>query len=141
MMNSMIKENDVTFKELEKNIYTWVSQIRREFTKGFLERYDQRLKEDRDKKKCRNKGAKQITITNCVGEVTYQRIAYEVTEEDETRCFVYPLDEILEPDCKEALEQIEAKKYAEAKYRGMKKVIKHGIVFCEKECMVMMAPK
>ena len=39
MMNSMIKENGVTFKELEKNIYAWVCQIGREFTKEFLERY------------------------------------------------------------------------------------------------------
>ena len=38
MMNSMIKENGVTFKELEKNIYAWVCQIGREFTKEFLER-------------------------------------------------------------------------------------------------------
>lgn len=36
MMNSMIKENGVTFKELEKNIYAWVCQIGREFTKEFL---------------------------------------------------------------------------------------------------------
>ena len=40
MMNSMIKENGVTFKQLEKNIYAWVCQIGREFTKEFLERYD-----------------------------------------------------------------------------------------------------
>ena len=50
MMNSMIKENGVTFKELEKNIYAWVCQIGREFTKEFLERYDRMLMEDRDKK-------------------------------------------------------------------------------------------
>ena len=56
MMNSMIKENGVTFKELEKNIYAWVCQIGREFTKEFLERYDRILMEDRDKKKYRNKG-------------------------------------------------------------------------------------
>ena len=55
MMNSMIKENGVTFKELEKNIYAWVCQIGREFTKEFLERYDRMLMEDRDKKKYRNK--------------------------------------------------------------------------------------
>ena len=29
MMNSMIKENGVTFKQLEKNIYAWVCQIGR----------------------------------------------------------------------------------------------------------------
>ena len=46
MMNSMIKENGVTFKQLEKNIYAWVCQIGREFTKEFLERYDWMLLED-----------------------------------------------------------------------------------------------
>ena len=44
----------------------------------------------------------------------------------------------LETACKEALEQIEEKKYAEGlKRRGMKKVIKYGIAFCGKECMVV----
>ena len=42
--------------------------------------------------------------------------------------------------CAEALKQIEDKKYAEGlKRRGMKKMIKYGIAFCEKECMVMTA--
>lgn len=41
--------------------------------------------------------------------------------------------------CKEALNQIEEKKYAEGlKRRGTKKIIKYGIAFCEKECMVVM---
>ena len=71
MMSLMIKENGVTFKELEKNIYAWICQIGREFTKEFLERYDRILMEGRDKKKYRNKG---------------------------TRRFVYLLDETLELD-------------------------------------------
>ena len=82
MMNSMIKENGVIFKELEKNIYAWVCQIGREFTKEFLERYDRMLMEDRDKKKYRNKGARQTTVKTVYGEVTYQRMVYEVIEED-----------------------------------------------------------
>lgn len=98
MMNSMIKENGVTFKELEKNIFAWVCQIGREFTKEFLERYDRMLMENRDKKKYRNKGARQTAIKTVYGEVTYQRIVYEVNEEDGTRCFVYLLDETLELD-------------------------------------------
>ena len=98
MMNSMIKENGVTFKELEKNIYAWVCQIGREFTKEFLERYDRMLMEDRDKKKYRNKGTRQTTVKTVYGEVTYRRTVYEVTEEDETRRFVYLLDETLELD-------------------------------------------
>lgn len=89
MMSSMIKENSVTFKELEKNIYAWVCQIGREFTKEFLERYDQMLMENRDKKKYRNKGARRTTVKTVYGEVT---------EEDGTRRFVYLLDETLELD-------------------------------------------
>ncbi len=98
MMSSIIKENGVTFKELEKNIYAWVCQIGREFTKEFLERYDRMLMEGRDKKKYRNKGARQTTVKTVYGEVTYQRIVYEVTEEDGTRRFVYLLDETLDLD-------------------------------------------
>lgn len=38
--------------------------------------------EGRDKKKYRNKGARQTTVKTVYGEVTYQRTVYEVTEED-----------------------------------------------------------
>lgn len=52
----------------------------------------------------------------------------------------YADDGNLEAACKKALEQIEEKKYAEGlNRRGIKKLIKYGIAFCEKECMVMMA--
>ena len=98
MINSMIKENGVTFKILEKNIYAWVCQTGREFTKEFLERYDRMLMGGRDKKKYRNKGARQTTVKTVYGEVTYQRTVYEVNEEDGTRRFVYLLDETLELD-------------------------------------------
>ena len=49
----------------------------------------------------------------------------------------YADDGKLETACADALEQIEEKKYAEGlKRRGMKKIIKYGIAFYEKECMV-----
>lgn len=52
----------------------------------------------------------------------------------------YADDGRLEAACAEALQQIEDKKYAEGlKRRGMKKIIKYGMAFCEKECMVVMA--
>ena len=48
-----------------------------------------------------------------------------------------PVDGIVEKACGEALKQIEEKKYAEGlKRRSMKKIIKYGIAFYEKECMV-----
>ncbi len=52
----------------------------------------------------------------------------------------YAEDGNLEAACGNALKQIEEKKYAEGlKRRGTKKIIKYGIAFCEKECMVLMA--
>lgn len=50
MMKSIINENGVTFKELEKKIFAWVCEIGRQFTQEFLERYDRMLMEDRNKK-------------------------------------------------------------------------------------------
>ena len=52
----------------------------------------------------------------------------------------YADDGDLEKACREALEQIEEKKYAEGlRRRSMKKIIRYGIAFYEKECMVVMA--
>ena len=51
----------------------------------------------------------------------------------------YADDGNLERACKEALKQIEEKKYAEGlNRRGMKRILKYGIAFYEKECLVMM---
>ena len=52
----------------------------------------------------------------------------------------YAHDGNLEKACGEALRQIEEKQYAAGlQRRGMKRVLKYGIAFCEKECMVAMA--
>lgn len=54
----------------------------------------------------------------------------------------YADDGNLEKACAEALEQIEEKKYAQGLKRwGTKKILKYGIAFYEKECMVVMALK
>ena len=96
MMKTMIAENGVTFKELEKNIYKWICELGQSFTKEFLERYDRMLMKERDKTKYRHKGLRQTTIKTVYGEVTYNRAIYEVVEEDGTKHFVYLLDETLE---------------------------------------------
>ena len=46
----------------------------------------------------------------------------------------YAEDGNLNKACEEALKQIEEKKYAE----GLKRILKYGISFYEKECMVLM---
>ena len=51
----------------------------------------------------------------------------------------YAHDGNLETACAEALKQIRERKYAEGlKLRGMKNIIRYGISFYEKECMVEM---
>ena len=52
----------------------------------------------------------------------------------------YAEDGNLESSCKAALAQIEDRKYGEdLKRRGVKKLLKYGIAFYEKECLVVMA--
>ena len=52
----------------------------------------------------------------------------------------YAEDGNLEAACREALKQIEEKKYAEGlKRQGTKKVLPYGIAFCEKECLVALS--
>ena len=94
----MIKENGLSFKDLEKKIYAWGCQICREFTKEFLERYDRQLMEDRDKRIYRNKGKRQTTIKTVFGEVEYRRNVYEVKDGENGKRFVYLLDDDLELD-------------------------------------------
>ena len=73
-------------------------RIGQEFTKEFLERYDQQMMKQRDKSYYRHKGLRQTTIKTVYGEVTYQRAIYEAPNEDGTKRFVYLLDETLELD-------------------------------------------
>lgn len=97
-MNTMISEKAVTFKEFEKKTYEWGCKICQEFTREFLERYDQLLMEQRDKKKYRNKGMRKTTVKTIFGEVTYRRTVYEYLSETGEKYYVYLLDENLELD-------------------------------------------
>lgn len=52
----------------------------------------------------------------------------------------YANDGNLDGACAEALKQIEDRNYAEGlRRRGMKKIIKYGMAFYKKECMVVKA--
>ncbi len=94
----MIKDNGLSFKDLEKKIYEWGCQICREFTKEFLERYDRQLMEWRDKTRYQNKGLRHTTTRTIFGEVDYWRTVYEVMDEINEKRYVYLLDKNLEPD-------------------------------------------
>lgn len=94
-MNTMIKELDIDFKEIEENIYKSACKVARNYTKEILEKYDNYLMERRDTSYYRNKGFRTTTIKTKYGEVTYNRRIYEVTREDGLHEYVFLLDENL----------------------------------------------
>ena len=96
MMNTMIKENGLTFKDLEQNIFKSICEAGQKCTTQLLESYDKQLMEGRDKSVYRHKGLRETTVKTIYGEVTYKRAIYEKTNENGLKSFVYLLDETLE---------------------------------------------
>lgn len=94
-MNTMLNENELTFKGIETEIFKQVCEWGQNITKEILEKYDQYLMETRDKAAYRNKGLRTTTIKTVYGEVTYDRRVYEVIREDGLKEYVYLLDEQL----------------------------------------------
>lgn len=95
-MNTMIKENGISFKELELKIFDLICEEGRNYTNQVLEMYDTYLRDNRDKKVYRNKGLRETTIKTVYGEVTYRRTIYQTINEEGRQIFVYLLDETLE---------------------------------------------
>lgn len=95
MMSLILNENEVTFKELEQNIYKEMCRAARLYTQELLEEYDKLLMKSRDTRKYRHKGLKKTTIKTIYGEVEYSRVIYEYFNEDGLKSFIYLLDEAL----------------------------------------------
>lgn len=98
MMNNSVKENLISFKELEKKIYKYVCEIGCEMTRIILESYDDTLADERDKQKYRNKGKRSTCIKTVYGPVEYQRRIYGTTSEDGEKAFIYLLDKEMHMD-------------------------------------------
>ena len=96
MMESMLKENGLSFKEIEEKIFRECCSMAAEVTGNFLEEYDRYLHDSRDKKAYRDKGLRRSTVKTVYGEVEYRRHVYEDMDESGTRKYVYLLDETLD---------------------------------------------
>ena len=120
MINSMLNEQGVTFKDLEKKIYEAVCGIARDAAKDILESYDDTLAQTRDKKLYRDKGRRKTVVKTVFGEAEYSRRIYR-TETDEGIRYVYLPDE--EPDINrigkfsENMTEILVDKVCESSYR------------------------
>lgn len=82
MINTIVNEKGLTFKDFEKNVFQEACRVCREYTKAFLESYDQKMMQERDKKAYRNKGRRKTTVKTLFGEVEYYRNVYETIGED-----------------------------------------------------------
>ena len=97
-MTTIVTEELVSFKELEKKIYAYVCELAREITQQMLESYDKELAESRDKKMYRGKGKRATTIKTVYGEVEYSRNVYRAESEDGQRVHVFLLDQAMHMD-------------------------------------------
>lgn len=67
---------NITFYELENQIYKIVCEFGCEILKQILESQDKKIMETRNKKEYRHKGYRTNTIKTIMGEVSYQRAIY-----------------------------------------------------------------
>lgn len=98
MMCTIVNEELVSFKELEKKIFAYVCELGREITQIMLESYDRELAEGRDKKAYRGKGSRKTTIKTVYGEVEYRRRVYQTKTEDGQNAHVFLLDQAMKMD-------------------------------------------
>lgn len=96
MMDTMLKQDGLSFKALEQEIFRNICELGRIVTVKVLEEYDSHLKTTRDRKAYRDKGYRQTTIKTVYGEVTYKRTVYETIDEYGVRRYVYLLDKMLD---------------------------------------------
>lgn len=95
MMDTMLNQKGVSFKDLEQEIFRIICEIGRELTEEILERYDQCLHDNRDRAVYRDKGKRSSTIKTIYGEVVYDRHVYQTRDEYGQNHCLYLLDEKL----------------------------------------------
>ena len=98
MMNIILTEELISFKELEQKIFRYVCELGREITVQMLERYDKELAERRNKKLYRCKGKRKTSIKTVYGEVEYYRNVYRTETEDGQTAHMFLLDQAMQMD-------------------------------------------
>ena len=97
-MKTIVNEELISFKELEKKIYSYVCELAREITQQMLESYDEELAKSRDKKVYRGKGKRKTSIKTIYGEVEYSRNVYRTETEDGQVAHIFLLDQAMHMD-------------------------------------------
>ncbi len=94
MFSKIVSKDNIKFKEVEKKIFRFVSHLGCLILQSILEEQDEKIFKERDKEKYSSKGFERTSIQTIMGNVTYKRRRYEITEDRITKR-VYLLDEQL----------------------------------------------
>ena len=97
-METIVKEKGITFKDLEKKIFTYACDLAVEMTKIVLESYDKELHDKRNRKEYRDKGMRTTTIKTVYGDVSYRRHVYQTKDEEGNTAFIHLLDQYMNMD-------------------------------------------
>ena len=98
MMNTILQEKVITFKEFEQKVFDSICEIGRKITTEVLTRYDQELANSRDIKKYRDKGGRKTSIKTVYGSVEYSRRVYKHINSKGKIEYIYLLDEAMKMD-------------------------------------------
>lgn len=95
MYINSLNQNDLNFKDLERNIYKVVCETACEILKDTLNQLDKMIMATRDVDEYRHKGLKKTHIHTIMGVIEYERRIYECYDEDGKKQYKYLLDEYL----------------------------------------------
>ena len=85
MFETIVTNNEINFNELEKKIYKFVCLLGCNLIKEFIEKYDEKLQDERDKNAFRHRGLKNDSIKTVMGVVEFKKAIYEYKENDKTK--------------------------------------------------------
>lgn len=129
MMEVIIKDKIISFKELEQNIFKYICQCGCEMARIILEDNDKELEKARDKKAYRHKGTRSTSIKTVFGEVNYARTVYKHVNEEGKTEWIYLLDEAMAMDKIGLISTNLAEKIVETvtkeSYRGTADAVSH----------------
>ena len=97
-MNTIVNENVILFKELEKKVFSYVCELGCSMIQFMLESFNEELMKNRNKKDLRDKGKRQTSIKTIMGEVAYSRNVCRTIDDEGHKAWIYPLDKAMQMD-------------------------------------------
>ena len=92
-MNTIVKDDVLTFKDIEEAIFTYHCQQAVKDTQEVLRKLDLQLMLERDRVKYRHKGRKKDHVRCVYGDVPYDRAVYETKNEEGHKEYVFLLND------------------------------------------------